>query len=102
MFSHIVIDSIRLLYNCLHINIYRPHHIIILPLSLPFPSLLIIRILHSTQHSTAPAPVAGGRLVGFPFWLRPSQPGCLLSDARRATLSSLAAVRFRYRRGQVT
>ena len=33
------------------------------------------------QPSTTPAPTATGRLGGFPFWLRPSQPGCRLSDA---------------------
>jgi len=61
-----------------------------------FSTPLIIRILHSTQHSTAPAPIAAGRLGAFFFWLRPSQPNCRLSDVRRATSSSYAAVRFRY------
>ena len=33
-----------------------------------------------------PAPIAAGRLGGFPFWLRPSQPGCRLSDAPRSVV----------------
>ena len=82
MFSHIVIDiQYTFIIHYLHIIVHRPHHFIILPLSLLFPELIVIRILHSTQLSTPPAPIAAGRLGGFPFWLRPSEPGCRLSDA---------------------
>ena len=98
-FSHIVIDiQYTFIIHYLHINVNRPHHFIILSLSLSFPnaSSYAFYIVHNSP--PPPALIAAGRLGAFFFWLRPSQPNCRLSDARRATSSSFAAVRFRYRK----
>ena len=79
MFSHIVTDIqytfIVQLFTHQHPSSASLHH----PSSFSVIHL-IIHHTHSSQPSTAPAPIAAGRLGGFLFWLRPSQPGCRLSD----------------------